>query len=183
MDALFTGAVNEAEREVDGFLQGLAVGIVTDNKDPEGLARVRVRLPWQIKRPVQLLGAHRDADGRRRARHIFPSGNRRRGAASARRTATRPTSMSSACVWNGKQKPPENNDDGKNDRRVIHSRSGHRLIFDDGAQPRVELLARRQEAPRSRPERRDAGRRQGQQARHREQLRRDHHRVDTPASS
>ncbi|MEY9418068.1 uncharacterized protein involved in type VI secretion and phage assembly [Bradyrhizobium japonicum] len=139
MDTLFTGAVNEAEREVDGFLQGLAVGIVTDNKDPEGLARVRVRLPWQTSghssywaRIAMLMAG----DGR--GTYFLPEiGDEVLiGAENGDPSHLYVIGV----VWNGKQKPPENNDDGKNDRRVIYSRSGHRLLFDDGAQPRVELL-------------------------------------------
>ena len=42
-------------------------------------------------------------------------------------------------LWNGKLLPPETNDDGKNDRRLIRSRSGHQLLFDDGDPPKVEL--------------------------------------------
>ena len=34
-------------------------------------------------------------------------------------------------LWNGKDKPPETNGDGKNNRRVIRSRSGHIIRFDD----------------------------------------------------
>ena len=34
-------------------------------------------------------------------------------------------------LWNGKDKPPVKNDDGKNNQRVIKSRSGHQIILDD----------------------------------------------------
>lgn len=34
-------------------------------------------------------------------------------------------------LWSAKQKPPEKNADGANNFRVIKSRAGHRLIFDD----------------------------------------------------
>ncbi len=34
-------------------------------------------------------------------------------------------------LWNGKAKPPETNDDGKNHRRTITSRSGQAVVFDD----------------------------------------------------
>ena len=34
--------------EDGGFVHGLVVATVTDNSDPEGLARVRVQLPWQV---------------------------------------------------------------------------------------------------------------------------------------
>src|SRR5208337_1861997 len=42
-------------------------------------------------------------------------------------------------LWNGKDRPPQSNSDGKNDKRVIKSRSGHTLTFDDGSQGQVEL--------------------------------------------
>jgi uncharacterized protein involved in type VI secretion and phage assembly len=34
-------------------------------------------------------------------------------------------------LWNGKDKPPEKNDDGENNKRLIKSRSGHKIILDD----------------------------------------------------
>lgn len=34
-------------------------------------------------------------------------------------------------LWNGKDKPPFQNDDGKNNLRAIKSRSGHQIILDD----------------------------------------------------
>jgi len=42
-------------------------------------------------------------------------------------------------LWNGKSKPPLANSNGKNDKRVIKSRKGHKLLFDDGARGVVEL--------------------------------------------
>jgi len=35
------------------------------------------------------------------------------------------------CLWNGKDKPPEKNSNGENNQRLIKSRSGHTLTFDD----------------------------------------------------
>jgi len=34
-------------------------------------------------------------------------------------------------LWNGRDKPPGSNSDGKNNIRVIRSRSGHEMTFDD----------------------------------------------------
>ena len=34
-------------------------------------------------------------------------------------------------LWNGKDKPPITNEDGKNNQRVIKSRSGHMIVLDD----------------------------------------------------
>jgi uncharacterized protein involved in type VI secretion and phage assembly len=42
-------------------------------------------------------------------------------------------------LWNGKDKPPRSNDDGKNDKRIFQSRKKHYLLFDDGSQGVVEL--------------------------------------------
>jgi len=42
-------------------------------------------------------------------------------------------------LWNGKDKPPLANDNGKNDKRILRSRKKHYLLFDDGAKGVVEL--------------------------------------------
>src|SRR5262245_23542165 len=42
-------------------------------------------------------------------------------------------------LWNGPDKPPLANDDGKNDKRILKSRKKHYLLFDDGTQGVVEL--------------------------------------------
>ena len=42
-------------------------------------------------------------------------------------------------LWNGKDKPPLSNDDGKNDKRILKSRKKHYLLFDDGTNGQVEL--------------------------------------------
>ena len=68
MDAMAWQPAAEAERESDGFLIGLAVGVVTDNKDPDRLARVRVRLPW-----------HTDSDTSFWARSAMPLAGNDRG--------------------------------------------------------------------------------------------------------
>ena len=47
MDMLAGVQDNEADRESDGYVRGLAVATVTQNKDDKGLARVRVKLSWQ----------------------------------------------------------------------------------------------------------------------------------------
>jgi uncharacterized protein involved in type VI secretion and phage assembly len=42
-------------------------------------------------------------------------------------------------LWNQKDKPPKNDAANKNDLRVIRSRKGHVLIFDDGAKGRIRI--------------------------------------------
>ena len=129
----------EAEREADGFLKGLAVGSVTDNRDPEGLARVRVRLPW-----------HANDDTSYWARTAMPMAGPDRGTYFLPEVGDEvlvgaengdPSHLYVlGMVWNGKQSPPANNDDGANNTRLIKSRSGHLVRFnDDTDAPEVEV--------------------------------------------
>lgn len=135
----FDPGTEAAEAQGRGLLQGVTVGVVTDNQDPEGLARVRVRMPWledgevshwariavlmagkdmgtfflpEIGDEVLLSAEHGDPS------HLYVLG----------------------MLWNGKLTPPETNQDGNNNKRFIKTRSGHELMFiDDEAAPLAEL--------------------------------------------
>jgi uncharacterized protein involved in type VI secretion and phage assembly len=139
MDALVSPRANEAEREADGFIQGLAVGVVTDNEDPDGLARVRVRLPW-----------HADGDTSFWARMAMPMAGSDRGTYFLPEIGDEVLMGAEngdpshfyvlGMLWNGQSLPPATNDDGNNNTRLIRSRSGHELRFnDDESNPEVEL--------------------------------------------
>lgn len=46
-------------------------------------------------------------------------------------------------LWNRKDKPPETNSDGKNNIRMIKSRSGHEIIFnDEESKEKIEILSK-----------------------------------------
>jgi len=137
--SLFDPVFDAVEQQSRGVIQGLAVGVVTDNKDPDGLARVRVRLPWfedgatsfwartamlmagkdmgtfflpEIGDEV-LLGAEQGDPS-----HLYVLG----------------------MLWNGDLTPPETNSDGDNHKRFIRTRSKHELRFvDDPADPLAQL--------------------------------------------
>jgi len=119
---------------------GLVIGIVTNTKDPDGLGRVKVALPWladgfetdwaRIASPMA---------GPARGFYVLPEVDDEVlvGFAHGR--------LDSAFVlgslWNGKDKPPEKNDDGKNDRRSFTSRSGHVIrLTDTKGEERIEIL-------------------------------------------
>jgi len=109
---------------------GVAVGLVTNNQDPDGLGRVKVKYPW--------LG---DDDESYWARLVVPMAGNDRGTwflpevddevliAFDHGSLDFPYVL--GALWNGKDKPPESNSDGKNNHRTIKSRSGHIIRMDD----------------------------------------------------
>jgi uncharacterized protein involved in type VI secretion and phage assembly len=123
-----------------GRLFGVVTGIVTNNQDPEGLGRVKLKFPWLS-----------EEDESWWARTAVPMGGAERGTyflpevddevlVAFEHGDTRFPYVLGA-LWNGNAKPPESNEGGSNDRRVIHSRSGHLIRFDDtdGAE-KIEII-------------------------------------------
>lgn len=108
----------------------VAVGVVTNNQDPDGLGRVKVKLPRLS-----------DADESAWARVLTPMAGPERGIYFLPEVddevlvvfedgqIDRPIVL--GALWNGKDKPPAQNDDGKNNKRLIRSRSGHTITLDD----------------------------------------------------
>jgi uncharacterized protein involved in type VI secretion and phage assembly len=116
--------------DASGRIYGVAVGVVTDNKDPDSLGRVKVKLPW--------LGDNVESTW---ARVAVPMAGDKRGLfylpevddevllAFEHGDISYPYVV--GALWNGKDAPPETNSDGKNNKRLISSRSGMTLLFDD----------------------------------------------------
>lgn len=136
-DDLMTTSEREADREGDGFIRGVVVGQVTDNQDPDGLARVRVKLPW-----------HGESQQTFWARIAVPMAEASQGTYFLPEVGARVLvafemgDLTHPCVlgalWDGQKPPPETND-GNNDVRLIRTRSNTELRFFDGEQPSVEL--------------------------------------------
>lgn len=109
---------------------GVTVGIVTNNKDPEGLGRVKVKFPWLSgeeesywARVLTLMA------GNDRGIYFLPEVDDEVLVAFEQGDMNFPYIL--GALWNGKDKPPVKNDDGKNNQRVIKSRSGHMIVLDD----------------------------------------------------
>jgi uncharacterized protein involved in type VI secretion and phage assembly len=121
-----------------GLIRGVSVGVVAQNKDPEGLGRVKVRFPWR-ENPDESHWARLAVPmaGNNRGTWFLPEvGDEVLVACDAERVE-HPYVLGS--LWNGQEPPPETNSDGKNDIRKIRSRSGHEIIFDDGARGRIDI--------------------------------------------
>jgi uncharacterized protein involved in type VI secretion and phage assembly len=124
-----TGILEQSRRS-EPKIYGVVVGIVTNNKDPDSLGRIKVKIP-RIS----------DEDESNWARVISFMAGKERGAfylpeiddevlvAFEYGDINIPYVIGS--LWNGKDKPPITNDDGKNNLRIIKSRSGHVIRFDD----------------------------------------------------
>lgn len=125
----------------DMSLGGVYYAIVTQNKDEEKkLARIKVRFPW-------MPGG--DQDQTHWARLAVPMIGAEFG------TFTLPEVEDTVLVmfiagdirwpvivggiWNEKDKPPDVNENGKNDFRFIKSRAGSRLLFDDSDKTKTVL--------------------------------------------
>ena len=121
-----------------GLVRGVSVGVVAQNQDPEGLGRVKIRFPWR-----------ENSDESHWARMAVPMAGNGRGiwflpevgdevlVACDAEQVEHPYVL--GALWNGQEPPPETNSDGRNDIRKIRSRSGHEIIFDDGAQGRIDI--------------------------------------------
>lgn len=121
-------------------IKGVAIAVVTNNQDPENMGRVKVKYPWR-----------NNEDESYWARMItFMAGNERGGyflpevedevlVAFENGDIDHPVIL--GALWSGKMKPPENNSDGKNNRRLIKSRSGHLVILDDtDGSEKIEII-------------------------------------------
>ena len=121
-------------------IYGVVVGIVTDNKDPEDLYRVKIRFPW-LDDPNESRWARvaTAMAGDKRGSYFLPEVGDEVLVAFEHGAIDFPYVVGS--LWNGKDKPPETNSNGKNDNRTIKSRSGHivRLCDSSGAE-RIEII-------------------------------------------
>jgi uncharacterized protein involved in type VI secretion and phage assembly len=128
----------ETELEAGGCVKGIATALVTQNKDPDGLCRVRVSYPWHEK-PSESYWARlgNSMAGADRGLVLIPEVGDEVIVGFEREDLRFPIVL--GALWNGKDKPPSANHDGKNDKRILKSRKKHYLLFDDGTQGVVEL--------------------------------------------
>jgi len=119
-------------------INGVATAIVRDNRDPDGLARVRVSFPWH-SRPEESYWARlaTPMTGKGYGAYFLPEVDDEVLVAFERGDLRFPYVLGS--LWNGNDKPPVTNTDGRNDIRTIRTRKGHALRFEDGAKGRLRL--------------------------------------------
>jgi len=128
------------QRQDSGRYFGVVVGIVTNNQDPNKMARVRVKFPWLsddneswwARIAVPMAGSGRGT-------YFLPEVNDEVLVAFEHGDVRSPYVV--GALWNGQDAPPENNGDGKNNIRLIHSRSGHLVRLDDtDGDEKIEII-------------------------------------------
>jgi uncharacterized protein involved in type VI secretion and phage assembly len=135
---LLQSAPHETAHESGGYVKGVAVAVVTQNKDDESLCRVKVSYPWYDK-PRESYWARLASPmgGNDRGLVMIPEVGDEVLVAFEREDVRFPYIL--GVLRNGKEKSPFVNDDGKNDIRIVQTRKKHYLKFDDGSKGVVEL--------------------------------------------
>ena len=138
MDAL-AGLV--AHGDWQGRIYGVTVGLVTNNQDPEGLGRVKVKFPWLSNRDESYWARlATPMAGNGRGIYFVPEVDDEVLVAFEHGQVEYPYIL--GALWNGKDKPPEPGDE-KNNKRTIKSRSGQTIRLDDtDGQEKIEILDR-----------------------------------------
>ena len=132
--------LSESSQRGSHLLHGVVVGLVTNNQDPDNLGRVKVQFPWL---------SHENESAW--ARIVTPMAGNNRGLYCLPEVDDEVLVMFEqgdpsypfvlGALWNAKDKPPGNNSDGKNNVRLIQSRSGHQIrLNDEDGNETIEII-------------------------------------------
>jgi uncharacterized protein involved in type VI secretion and phage assembly len=128
----------------DRRIYGVVVGIVEDIRDAEKLGRVKVIFPWLAEQEddtVRIEAKQARAHsywaristlmaGKGRGSYFVPDPGDEVLCAFEHGEVDRPVIL--GALWNREDEPPQEMDgEGKNNLRGLHSRSGHKFVFDD----------------------------------------------------
>jgi len=135
----------EGSKRPESRIYGVVVGIITNNQDPDELGRVKVKIPrisgedesnWA--RVVSFMA------GNDRGAYFLPEVDDEVLVAFEFGDINMPYVIGS--LWNGQDKIPLTNDDGKNNIRVIKSRYGNMIRLDDTeGEEKIEIIDKNEE--------------------------------------
>jgi uncharacterized protein involved in type VI secretion and phage assembly len=137
-------AISDPDEKVQAGrrVSGVALGIVSNNRDPKSLARVKVRMPWLAPDAesdwIQIATLYA---GGGRGSVWLPEVDDQVLLAFEHGDINSPYVI--GALWNEQAKPPETGAGGHNDIKTIRSRSGHAVTFcDDGPNKRERVEIR-----------------------------------------
>ncbi len=124
----------------DGRFHGVVIGVVTNNRDPDGMHRVKLHFPWlNADEESHWARVASPMAGKSRGLYALPEVDDEVLVAFEHGSVDHPYVI--GALWNGKDTPPENNDNGSNDHRSFTSRSGHVVRLNDASgQETVEII-------------------------------------------
>jgi len=134
------GSLLESEREDQAKIYGIVTGIVTNNKDPEKMGRVKVKIP-RFSDTVESNWARVATlmSGKDKGTFFLPDVNDEVLVGFELGDVNMPYVIGS--LWNGKDTPPEDNANGENNIRMIKSRSGHIIRLNDkSGSEKIEII-------------------------------------------
>jgi uncharacterized protein involved in type VI secretion and phage assembly len=128
----------ESAHESGGLVAGVTTATVTRNDDPEGLGRVKLSLPWrEASFETDWVRIVAPMAGGDRGSFFLPEVKDEVLVAFDRDDIRYPYVL--GALWSRSDKPPEQNKPKKNDIRLIKSRKGHILKFDDGTKGSITI--------------------------------------------
>ena len=113
-------------------IRGVQLAIVVDNKDGEGNPgyRIKLKFPWLNEQEASFWARIAvPMGGPGRGTYVLPEIDDQVLVVFEHGDIGRPIVVGS--LWSKQQEPVEINQSGKNNTKLIKSRSGHRIIFDD----------------------------------------------------
>jgi uncharacterized protein involved in type VI secretion and phage assembly len=131
--------LNESET-LSSKIVGVVNAIVTNNQDPEGWGRVKLKFPW-LSDDIESNWARiaTPMAGKEMGVYFLPEVNDEVLVMFERGDMRFPYVLGG--LWNGQDSPPATNDDGKNHVRLIKSRSGHIVrLTDEPGKEKIEIL-------------------------------------------
>ncbi|QZZ22021.1 phage tail protein [Leptothermofonsia sichuanensis E412] len=126
-------------------VHGVVIGIVTNNQDPDKLGRVKVKFPWLSQEDesnwARIASPMAGGD---RGTFFLPEVDDEVLVAFEQGDLRFPYIL--GALWNGKDTPPATNEDGKNNIRMIKSRSGHTIrLNDEDGKEMIEIIDKKGE--------------------------------------
>jgi uncharacterized protein involved in type VI secretion and phage assembly len=132
MSSLIDALLGTGDEDRSSRIYGVVSAVVTNNQDPDGRGRVRLRFPWLGKKEEGETWWARLAvpmAGAKQGTYFLPEVDQEVLVAFEQGDVRFPYVI--GALWNANALPPEKNDDGKNNKRTIQSRSGAVIRFDD----------------------------------------------------
>ena len=123
-----------------GRIYGAVVGLVTNNQDPDGMGRIKVKFPW-LSDVAESSWARLASPmaGKQRGIYFLPEVDDEVLVVFEHGDVRFPYVL--GALWNGQDAPPVTNDNGKNDVRLIKSRSGHVVkLNDEDGKETIEII-------------------------------------------